>query len=508
MLNALIPILKEYNEGNGDPDNTKVVEYLPPKRLLEAVDFPLSTDVSKGGVSPTEIVAIVQQVLKYSVRTAHPRFFDKLYSGSDPTGQVAELITAVTNTNCHTYAVSPVYAVMEREVVKAMARVVGFQGAVDGLFCPGGSFSNLTAFVTARNTIFPGVKENGWLGLGVDPVCFCGSQAHYSIKRAAMICGIGTNRVVLVKTGRAGCMLAEDLDAKMRAAVEKGQTPFFVSTTAGTTVMGGFDPFQKVHQVCKKFGNVWMHVDAAWGGSLCMAENHRHLMLGAEQADSLVWNPHKALGIPVYTSVLFVHNHPGALQKSNSSGAEYLFHEHDASEYDLGDASLQCGRRADSLKMWLSWKRHGPRGLSSRIDKAMANALYFRDIVLRHSSFLLVAEPMFCAVCFWYVPLFLRRSGPQGGDVDMGETGTKFTPAPGKTFDALESITNKIYAKMQSRGNILVNFNPLPDHNLPSFFRIIVNSPNVEKEDLDFVLEEICTIGEEIEEEKKERSNS
>jgi len=64
----------------------------------------------------------------------------------------------------------------------------------------------------------------------------------------------------------------------MRAAVEKGQTPFFVSTTAGTTVMGGFDPFQKVHQVCKKFGNVWMHVDAAWGGSLCMAENHRHLM--------------------------------------------------------------------------------------------------------------------------------------------------------------------------------------------------------------------------------------
>lgn len=67
----------------------------------------------------------VEAALKYSVRTSHPRFFDKLYAGSDPVGQVAELITAVLNTNVHTYAVAPAFAMMEQEVLKSMAAQVG-----------------------------------------------------------------------------------------------------------------------------------------------------------------------------------------------------------------------------------------------------------------------------------------------------------------------------------------------------------------------------------------------
>jgi glutamate/tyrosine decarboxylase-like PLP-dependent enzyme len=260
----------------------------------------------------------------------------------------------------------------------------------------------------------------------------------------------------------------------------EGKTPFFVSTTAGTTVMGGFDPFAAIREISTRHG-LWMHVDGAWGGSCVMSKTHRHLMAGAELADSLTWNPHKALGVPIYASSLITNNHKGALERSNNSAAEYLFHKHAASEFDLGDKSLQCGRRADALKLWLSWKRHGVAGFEKRVDRAFSNAQYITGEVKKRAAFALVTEPLSCNVAFWFVPEASRDAFAKGG-----------SPA---CYDTLDTITGKIYNGMQDAGTMLVNFNPLSDHNLPRFFRIIMNQPRVTEADLDFVLDEIERLG-------------
>lgn len=97
----------------------------------------------------------------------------------------------------------------------------------------------------------------------------------------AAFMGIGNDNCVLVKADKYGKMDAEDLEAKIIAAIEDGATPFMVTATSGTTVFGAFDPLVPIAGLCKKY-NLWLHVDAAWGGGALMSKKHRHLLNGIE----------------------------------------------------------------------------------------------------------------------------------------------------------------------------------------------------------------------------------
>jgi glutamate/tyrosine decarboxylase-like PLP-dependent enzyme len=123
----------------------------------------------------------------------HPFFMDKLYSGSDPTGQVAELVTTVLNTAVHVYHVAPVFSVMEVEVLKIYAKAFGFDPeTTDGTLNPGGTMGNMMALMAARQEHFPHVRTDGWNGTE-KPIAFTPAQSHYSINRGAMVCGMGMN---------------------------------------------------------------------------------------------------------------------------------------------------------------------------------------------------------------------------------------------------------------------------------------------------------------------------
>jgi hypothetical protein len=161
-----------------------------------------------------------------------------------------------------------------------------------------------------------------------------------------------------------------------------------------------------------------------------------------------------------------------------------LFHETAGSEYDLGDKSLQCGRRADSFKIWLSWRYHGTSGFAARIEKAYDNAQYLAARIKEigvGGGFCLVAEPNFCNVCWWYVPTTLRALVEADG--------------PACVYSVLDKVTPAMYEATQRAGSMLVNFNPLSDHGLPRFFRIVTNNSIVNTEDMDFVLAEMQRLG-------------
>ena len=87
------------------------------------------------------------------------------------------------------------------------------------------------------------------------------------------------------------------------------QVPFFVGTTAGTTVLGAFDPFEEIAAICQRH-KVWMHVDGCWGAAALLSPQHRHLMKGSQLSDSLAWNPHKLMGLPLQCSA-FLTTHKG-----------------------------------------------------------------------------------------------------------------------------------------------------------------------------------------------------
>ncbi|EDQ93000.1 uncharacterized protein MONBRDRAFT_19231 [Monosiga brevicollis MX1] len=477
LFEKLLPLIRQYEMAGGRPD-TKVVEFKSPEDLRRL--FPMALPEQGQGID--KAVAAINDMMLYSVRTSHPRFMNQLFAGSDPIGQIAELVTAILNVNCYTYTVAPVFSMMEVEVMQRMADLAGFDVAEsEGIMVPGGSYANLVGLITARHHHFPHVRLEGWRG-DERPVIFTSAQAHYSIRRNAMVLGLGMNAVVAVAADRSGHMLADDLVAKIAEARAKGQTPFAVSATAGTTIMGGFDDFNALADICQA-ENLWLHVDGAWGGACLLSDRLRSLMKGVERADSLAWDAHKGLGVPVLAAGILLNKHKGLLRASNNSSADYLFHPSSTSEYDLGDMTLQCGRRADSIKVWLSWYYHGRAGLGARVEHAYDVAQYLHRKICKDPRFLVVAEPEYCNVTFWYLPKCLR--GTTAEDIEAN-------------YERLDQATQRTFVAMQQAGTMMFNFNPLTDLHLPRFFRLITNSPVLQEKDMDFVIEELDRLAEDI----------
>lgn len=239
------------------------------------------------------------------------------------------------------------------------------------------------------------------------------------------------------------------------SSIEKGETPFFINATAGTTVLGAFDPIRKISVLAKKY-NCWLHVDGSWGGTAIFSDKvrkERDWFDGSELADTFTLNPHKLLGVPLQCSMLIT-PHQGHLlfAQANSLRADYLFH---GNPFDLGAGTIGCGRRPDAAKVFLAWKFYGQQGLGARVDRALASANEFTKLVKERSSFVLVKDPSpFLQICFWFVPPGLDE----------------------KQID-LSIVTRELHRRVNQSGEFMVDHAPLVGKS--DFFRIVVNAPTV-----------------------------
>ncbi|NER46725.1 MAG: glutamate decarboxylase, partial [Symploca sp. SIO1A3] len=186
-------------------------------------------------------------------------------------------------------------------------------------------------------------------------------------------------------------------------SLSERKTPFFVGATAGTTVLGAFDPLPEIAVITKKYG-LWLHVDGAWGAPVLFSKKHQHLLAGSELVNSFTWDAHKLMGVPLICSAILVKNQ-GILQKACSGGGtDYLFHDDENAPYNLGQMSLQCGRKVDTLKLWLCWQYYGNKGYEQQVDKLFDLAHYAVNYIQNCDNLELIAEPKFLNICFRYIP--------------------------------------------------------------------------------------------------------
>lgn len=373
---------------------------------------------------------------------------------------------------------------IEKTTARALAGLFGFdRPRAGGVTIGGGSASNLTSVVIARNTLFPSTKTEG--NGSHRFALFTSEHGHYSIEKAASACGIGSSAVRTVPVDAAGSMLSSALRDAVLAAREEGMTPLFVNATAGTTVLGSFDPFEDISAVCREFG-LWMHVDASWGGSAVFSARHRHRLAGTHLANSITVNPHKMLNVPVTCSFLLGPD-MDVFHRANTLPAGYLFHGNgDAASgaqemgevWDLADLTLQCGRRGDSLKLALSWIYYGASGLERQIDGAFAMAAHLAGLVEAHPDFTLVsANPPPCLqVCFYYTPC-----GDAKGPV----------AAAGPAENSRR--TREMVAKLIRRG-FMIDYAP-GEHG--SFFRVVVNCQTLQGT-VEGLVRALESVGEEV----------
>ncbi|NWT09681.1 CSAD decarboxylase, partial [Vireo altiloquus] len=495
FLQEVLQILLEEGVRKSTDVTQKVCDWKEPAELRELLDLELRSD----GEGRERLLQRCRDVLRFSVRTGHPRFFNQLFSGLDHHALAGRFLTETLNTSPYTYEVAPVLVLMEEQVLAKLRELVGWSSG-DGIFAPGGSMSNMLAMNVARFQRFPESRSRGNWDLP-RLALFASQESHYSIQKGAAFLGIGMDNVHLVRTDERGKMIPEELEKEIKRVKAEGSEPLFVCATSGTTVLGAFDPLDAIADVCARHG-LWLHVDvssggpwfggpggplwalipfspqAAWGGSALLSPQLRHLLAGIHRSDSVTWNPHKLLMVGLQCSAFLLRDSSGLLQRCHGVGASYLFQRdkfYDVS-LDTGDKSPQCGRRADGLKLWILWKAVGSRGLAWRVERAFAATRYLLEQVKRREGFQLVMEPEFINLCFWFIPPSLRGQ----------ESSPEF-------WDKLGKVAPAIKEKMIRRGSMMVGYQPQGSR--VNFFRQIVTNPAVTRQDLDFFLDEIQELG-------------
>lgn len=391
ILDQLNNIIKQYIASSEDK-NALVVDYKDPGELKKIIQF----NIAEKGVSENEFLELLNQYLSYSVNTSNKQFFNQLYSGFNFPAFVGEVVTALSNTSMYTYEVAPVATTIEKEMALLMNSYCGYTEG-DGIFVSGGSNANLVAMFTARNQIAPATRFSGY-DASLKLTAFINEQAHYSFETAANIIGIGAKSVIKVKSTEKGSICPIALENAILESKAKGETPFFVGATCGTTMLGAYDPLETMAAICKKH-QVWLHADGSFGGSLILSKKYNTLMKGIELTDSFAWNPHKLMNIPLICSALLVKKKGVLQQNITDINTDYIFHDIDNIE-DLGKKSIQCGRRVDAVKLWFAWKYFGLAGYEARIDNIIEMAKYAASIIESNEHLELLAERQSFSVCF------------------------------------------------------------------------------------------------------------
>ncbi|MGY8861183.1 MAG: pyridoxal phosphate-dependent decarboxylase family protein [Pseudomonadales bacterium] len=345
--------------------NNPVNNPISAKNLKKIVDFSLGEE----GAELDVLKQAAGHYLSYQPDSAQVDFFKLLYSGRNNPALLGDWITSLSNANMHTYQMSPVATLMEQELITQWNRLVGFTSssqAGDGVMVSGGSQANLIGMMMARHHICPDIKTKG-LG-NRTLVAFVSDQAHYSGQKAANVLGIGTDNLIAVASDNQGRLCPAALTEAIEHSIQQGHTPFYIGLTAGTTVLGAFDPVPECRAIADQY-NLWLHIDGAWGAPVLFSQEHKHLLNGCELADSFSWDAHKLMNVPITAAVILT-RHQGMLEQAcGGGGGEYLFHNDENAPYNLGQKSIQCGRRADSLKVWLSWKAVGNKGFEDKVDQ-------------------------------------------------------------------------------------------------------------------------------------------
>jgi len=346
------------------------------------------------GISLKAVARQLKPVLTHTPATSSRSFFNQLFGGSDPAAVLGDMLAPLLNNSMYTYKAAGPHVLIENALITRMAGLAGMPRG-EGTFTPGGSMSNQTAMMLARNEALDGIREGGLAGQRLR--VYTSSASHYSIRKAAGMLGIGRDNVVDIGVDDEGRLDPRALAAAIAADRAEGFVPVMINATAGTTVQGAFDPIDAVADIAEAEG-VWLHVDGAWGGSFLLSEQTRHRLAGLERADSFTWDAHKMMGVPLTCSLLLVRE-PGLLTRHLCEQATYLL-QGDSARYNPATRSIQCGRRNDSLKLWTAWLHHGDSGYARRIEACVALAAHAAATIRAAPDLTLLHRPQSLNVCF------------------------------------------------------------------------------------------------------------
>ena len=368
-------------------DHARPHQPVPVERHLELLSRGLPSDPSPAA----DALDAAADVLDVSLSQSRPRFFAYIGSSGLEIGVLGDALMASHDVNV---AVSAGAAdMLEAQTIRWVGQFVGFSDAAKGLLAAGGTISNLTALTAARERALPGVRQQGTGRRTM--ALYCSDEAHYSVRRAAEVLGIGGNNVRRIEIDGHRRMntlaCAQAIDADRRAGV----VPVAVVATAGTTLTGAVDDIDGLADVCAEY-DVWLHVDGAYGLPAAATRRAGALFAGLPRADSATVDAHKWLYVPKSCSVLLVHD-DRALERAFSHHEGYIPH---GAELHSVDRTLEYSRPLSALKLWLAFRVHGADAIRAAVERNLDEAALLAALLRADDRFEMLAEPPLSVVCF------------------------------------------------------------------------------------------------------------
>jgi glutamate/tyrosine decarboxylase-like PLP-dependent enzyme len=311
---------------------------------------------------------------------------------------LGDYLAAVTNRYAGVFFPSPGAVRMENLLLDWMAELVGYPKETHaGNLTSGGSVANLVAIVTARDAMKLAARDfprAAW---------YATEQAHHSIGKAIRIAGLKESVARSVPVDEQYRMRPDALAGMVQEDRAKGLVPFLAIASAGTTDTGVVDPVEDVAAVCEK-ENMWLHVDAAYGGFFLLCEEGRRALGRLDRSDSIVMDPHKTLFLPYGSGAVLVRE-KSALVESHHYSAHYMQDTlKSRDELAPADVSPELSKHFRGLRLWLPLLLHGLAPFRAALEEKMLLARYFHERLSENPAFEVGPYPDLSVAIFRYLP--------------------------------------------------------------------------------------------------------
>jgi aromatic-L-amino-acid decarboxylase len=325
----------------------------------------------------------------------HPRFFAYFSVSSSPPSILADLLAATVNVNAMLWKSSPAATELEQVTLGWLRQWLGLDEQFFGIIYDTASVGVMQAIGAAREWIDPECRTEGMRpGLTI----YVSEHTHNSAEKAAMTLGFGQKNIRKIAVDEHFRMRPGKLAEAIEADIAAGKRPCCIVASVGSTSTSAIEPIPAIADIADRYG-IWLHVDAAYGGSAAVLPEMRYIFDSVERAHSLILNPHKWLYVGIDCSVLYT-RFPQVFRRASSLSAEYLKTSEDDRVVNYMDYGVQLGRRFRSLKLWYVFRYYGREGVMSMLRESLRQAQLLKSWIEQSEDFEVAAPVPFSLVCF------------------------------------------------------------------------------------------------------------
>jgi aromatic-L-amino-acid decarboxylase len=333
----------------------------------------------------------------------HPGFYGYFPSNADLASVLGDYLSTGLGVLGLSWQGCPALTELEEVVADWLRQMVGLSGTWSGVIQDTASSSTLVALISARERSSHFSLVRGGLQSEERPlIVYTSEQSHSSVEKAALLAGFGKANVRRVGCDTEFALRPEALEEAIRRDIAAERVPCAVVATSGTTVATALDPIAAIASCARKYG-LWLHVDAAMAGSAMILPECRWMWQGIEEADSLVINVHKWLGVAFDSSLYYVKD-ADHLVRVMSTNPSYLQSAADERVKNFRDWGIPLGRRFRALKLWCLIRSEGVGGLQARLRRDLDNARWLAEQVRAAPQWRVLAPVPLQTVCLRHEP--------------------------------------------------------------------------------------------------------